>query len=85
MVDDGGGELVDIFPEDFNAYIYDIQKPTTKVEFDNIISNQDLSIEFNIDGVTNIKGIRESIKRNVKTGMTEFILKSKQKIEPNGN
>ena len=85
LVDDGGGDLVDILPENFNSYIYTLEKPTTKEEFDDIIENQELSIDFNIDGQTNIKCIRESVKRHVKTGQTEFVLKSNQKVNPNGN
>ena len=85
LLDDGGGDLVDILPENFNAYIYRLEKPITKEEFDDILNNQELSIDFNIDGQTNIKCIRESVERNVKTGIANFVLKSNQKVNPNGN
>lgn len=80
----GGGELTEIDPELFRRYIYNFPFPLTLNQFNQLLDNQNNSIRFDI-GKESVIGFREEIERNLKDGMTRFILKSVTKLKSNGN
>ena len=83
LVEDGGGELVGVDVDDFDAYIYDFEKPLTISEFRNIVDNPEEAIVFNRgeNPDEDIIGWREDISFDKYKGTGKFTLVSKQKIK----
>ena len=79
-VEDGGGDLVPVDPSTFPIYKYEFSKALTFQEWTDIKDNPKKAVLFSRGTTNHIFGWRNSIEYDRKTGLTEFKLRSKTKI-----
>lgn len=79
-VDDGGGDLLPVDPATYPIYKYKFTKAITSADFKLIKDDPKRAILFSKNKQDYIFGWRNSIERDRETGITEFELRAKKKI-----
>ena len=79
-VDDGGGDILPVNPNDFPIYKYEFKKALTFTEWEALRNDPKSAVLFSKNKVNHIFGWRNSIEYDRKTSETSFVLRSKTKI-----
>lgn len=79
-VDDGGGNILPVEPTTFPIYVYKFDKAIKYNDFLLLKNNPEKAILFSQNSTTYITGWRNNINYNRETGVAEFELRSKTKI-----
>lgn len=79
-VDDGGGDILPVDPAEFPIYKYEFKKALKFEEWNSLKNDPKSAVLFSNKDSNHLYGWRNSIEYDRKTGETDFVLRSKEKI-----